>query len=80
MVSSFREVVELWDSPEALAVEVGASAWAVRKWKTDSKRRIPAEYWSSILRTPTAQRHGLTAELLAELAAREPAEPAEARA
>lgn len=72
MVSSFREIVDLWDSPDALAAELGAGVWAVRKWP--QRRMIPAEWWAPLLRTETAQKHGLTAELLADLASREPAE------
>ena len=72
MVSSFREVVELWDSPDVLASEIGAGVSAARKWP--QRNSIPAEWWSPILRTETAQKAGLTADLLAEFAASEPAE------
>lgn len=72
MVSSFREVVGLWDTPDALAAEIGAGVAAARKWP--QRNAIPAEWWLPILRTETAQKAGLTAEVLALLAAREPAE------
>lgn len=72
MVSSFREVVGLWKTPDALAAEIGAGVPAARKWS--QRNTIPAEWWLPILRTEVAQKAGVTAELLAALAAREPAE------
>ena len=71
MVSSFREVVGLWPSPDALAAEIGAGTAAARKWP--QRNNIPPELWLEILRTERAREVGLTAELLAELAAGEPA-------
>ena len=78
MVSSFREIVALWPSPDALAAEIGAGIAAVRKWS--QRDNVPVEWWASILRTDTARSAGLTAELLIELAtpAREPADEARA--
>lgn len=75
MVSSFKEVVGLWGSPDVLAAEIGVSVFAARKWP--QRNTIPAEWWLPILRTPTASKHGLTAEVFAGLAAREPAEARE---
>lgn len=72
MASNFREVVGLWESPDALAAEIGAGVAAARKWS--QRNTIPAEWWLPILRTEVAQRAGLTAEDLAAFAAREPAE------
>jgi len=79
-ISSFRDVMALWGAPgstldaslNALASEVGAPITAVRKWW--QRERIPAEWWSSVLSTETADSKGVTAELLARLAAREPLE------
>lgn len=72
MVESFREVVALWGSPDALAAEIGAGVSAVRKWP--QRDSIPAEWWLPILRTSKAQSAGLTAETLATFAAREQSE------
>lgn len=76
MISSFRDVVELWGpgtkGADALAAEIGAGVWATRKWS--HRRTIPPEWWVSILRTEVAQKAGLTADQLAALAARSPAE------
>jgi hypothetical protein len=80
-IDSFRSVISLWASPEAMAVDIGAGAAAVRKWS--QRDRIPDEWWSSILGTMTAKLAGLNAETLVELAKRDAApasDPAEARA
>ncbi len=76
MISAFRDVVALWPTPDALADEIGAGVAAVRKWP--QRDNIPAEWWVAILATDKAKLAGVTAELLAELAAREAAEPSEA--
>lgn len=67
--SSFRAVIELWPSREAMATDIGAGASTVSKWwQRDS---VPAEWWSSVLSTDRAQTAELTAETLTALAARE---------
>jgi hypothetical protein len=68
MVNSFRDVVELWRTPEVLAAEIGASHWAVHKWR--QRDAIPAEWWARLLQTKIARRHSLNADLLAKLADR----------
>ena len=66
---TFRDVIELWPSKEALADEIGARGAAVSKWwQRDS---IPAERWSAILATSNARRAGLSSDVLTELAARD---------
>lgn len=71
-IDTFRDVVALWQSKEAMAADVAVKPSAVSKWwQRDS---IPAEYWASILRTDVAVRSDLTSDVLIELAAREPAE------
>ena len=74
MVSSFRDVVALWQTPDALAAEIGVGVAAARKWP--QRNNIPAEWWAPILRTKRARKAGVTAELLAELAAASQSEPA----
>jgi hypothetical protein len=71
-ISSFREVIDLWDTREELAAEIGRDSRLVSKWW--QRRSIPADSWASICDLPKARDAGVTAELLAELAAREPAE------
>lgn len=76
-ITSFRDVIDLWASKEAMACDLRASepgltAGAVSKWwQRDS---IPAEWWSSVLGTAIATRNDLNAEKLTMLAARAPAE------
>jgi hypothetical protein len=68
MVKSFRDIVELWPVPEMLAAEIGASHWAVHKWR--QRDTIPSEWWVRILKTETAQRHGIDADTLTRFAGR----------
>lgn len=71
-LASFRSIIELWPSREAMAAELGAGAPAVSKWwQRDS---VPAEWWSAILATDVAAGAALTADLLTRLAARESVE------
>jgi len=68
-IASFRAVIELWPSREALASEIGARSSAVSKWW--QRDRIPSEYWLAVLGSPKAQAARLSSELLADLAARD---------
>ena len=68
-IDSFRSVISLWASFEAMAADTGAGLSAVRKWW--QRDRIPDEWWSSILGTMTAKMAGLSAEKLVTLAGRE---------
>ena len=71
-LTSFRSIIELWASREAMAADIGAGASAVSKWwQRDS---VPAEWWSAVLATDKAKTTGVSAEMLTALAAREPAE------
>jgi hypothetical protein len=69
-LTSFRSIIDLWDSREEMAADVGAGPWAVRKWlKRDN---IPSEWWSALLSTEKAKASGITADVLTRLAARQP--------
>ena len=69
-IDSFRALIELWDTREAMAVDISAKASAVSKWwQRDS---VPAEWWAPILASETAIRARLRAEVLIDLAARAP--------
>lgn len=74
--ASFRSIIELWPSREAMAGDTGAPATAVSKWW--QRDRLPAEWWSAVLATETATINLVTAEVLTGLAARQPAEEARA--
>ena len=65
---SFRSIIDLWPSADAMAGEIGAGVAAVRKWS--QRDRIPAEWWSAVLATPRVRQARVTAELMALLAAR----------
>lgn len=71
-MSSFKAVIELWPSREAMASDIGAGAWTVSKWW--QRDGIPADWWTAVLRTGLAKEKGLTAETLVSLAARVPVE------
>lgn len=67
-ITSFRALIELWETREAMAADISAKASAVSKWwQRDS---IPAEWWAPILATETAFRARIKAEILIGLAAR----------
>jgi hypothetical protein len=72
-LTSFRSIIELWDSRDAMAADVGAGGWSVvsKWWQRDN---IPAEWWSAVLATEKAVAAGVSADLLTRLAAREVAE------
>jgi len=68
-LTSFRSIIDLWASREAMASDVGTSNWSVIKWfKRDV---IPSEWWTRILATEKAKTAGVTADLLARLAAKQ---------
>lgn len=71
-LATFRSIIELWPSREAMAADIGAGASTVSKWwQRDS---IPADWWTSVLRADRVAAAGITAETLTRLAAREPTE------
>lgn len=81
-LTTFRSVIELWPSRDAMASDIGAGASAVSKWW--QRDNIPVEWWSPILATERAVHAGISALMMTTWAARpaiEPrAEPTEARA
>lgn len=74
-LTSFRSIIELWGAKDAhgarlaLGAEIGASAGMVTKWW--QRNSIPADWWSAVLATEKARTAGVSADLLARLAARE---------
>lgn len=69
-ITSFRALIELWETREAMASDISAKASAVSKWwQRDS---VPAEWWSPILATEVAFKSKVRADTLIELAARAP--------
>jgi hypothetical protein len=68
MSKTFREVISLWPSIEAMAEDVGAKEPAVRKWQ--QRDRIPADYWFSVAGAANRRGETISVEKLAEIAAR----------
>ena len=69
-INSFRALIELWETREAMAADIGAKPSTVSKWwQRDS---IPAEWWSPVLATDIAIKSEVKPATLVELAARAP--------
>jgi hypothetical protein len=68
-VSSFRDVIGLWDSQVKMGADIGARPPLISKWR--ERDNIPSEWWERILATETARAAGVTAELLTRLAAKQ---------
>lgn len=67
-LKSFVDVIELWPTAEALALDVGETGTNVRAWK--DRGSIPAAYWVRLVGAARRRRHTrVTYELLARLAA-----------
>lgn len=72
--ASFRAIIELWGTSDgsriAMASDLpGTTSTQVSKWW--QRDNIPAEYWAGVLATERARSAGVTADLMAGLAARE---------
>ncbi len=67
-IASFRSVIELWETREALAGALGAGSRTVSKWW--QRDRIPEDWWSPIAESVRGRSAGVTVALLASLAAR----------
>lgn len=74
MIRTFRDVIDLWPSAAELALAIGTSAEAVKKWR--QRNSIPAEWWMSIVKSAPGGAH-VTADVLASLASRDLREAAE---
>jgi hypothetical protein len=59
---SFRDIMNLWPSTDAMADEFGVSTMAVRKWW--QRYRIPLEYWSEVLAAPRVKSAHITLDQL----------------
>jgi hypothetical protein len=69
MVDSFRSIIELWPSREAMAADLGdgADAGLMSKWW--QRNKIPDKWWTRVAATEMATGEGVTLEMLARLAA-----------
>ncbi len=68
-MQSFRDIIDLWPTPDALAAQIGEKAWTVRKWK--QRNKIPGEHWMSVAKAACGQGIDVTIEQMAALASRE---------
>lgn len=66
--SSFKSIIELWPTREAMAAALCEDSHLVSKWWQRDK--IPAERWAQVLALSTVIEAGVTAEHLIRLAAR----------
>jgi hypothetical protein len=67
MTQSFRQIIDRWPSPDALAGRIGAKTETVRKWR--QRNSIPAEWWKSVIGAARERDDNLTAHEMAEIAA-----------
>ena len=68
MQNTFRDIIGLWETPEALAEAISAKPAAVRKWK--QRDSIPSPWWASVIRAAADRGHTITSEQLTEIADR----------
>lgn len=66
--SSFKSIIELWPTREAMAAALREDSGLISKWWQRDK--IPAERWAQVLALSTVVDAGVTAELLTRLIAR----------
>ena len=66
MVQSFKKIIDFWNTPTAMADEVGARVETVKKWK--QRDSIPGDWWLAIAQSETGQNKRLTVEDMAALA------------
>lgn len=67
-IKSFSDLIELWETSEALALDVGESGTNVRAWKY--RQNIPSPYWVRVVGAARRRAfHEVTYELLARIAA-----------
>ncbi len=66
-MNSFKDVMNLWPSFQALADDLSENLYAVRKWH--SRNSIPSNKWLSLITAAKKRRFkAVTLELLAQLA------------
>lgn len=74
VMQTFKDVIGRWPSPDILAERIGAKPETVRKWR--QRNSIPAEWWTRIIEVAREERIRITAEQLADMAARSDSEAA----
>lgn len=59
---TFLDVMDLWDSPQALADDLGYKLSRVQKWRV--RRSIPPDSWSDLIEAAKRRGFNVTAETL----------------
>ena len=68
-MQTFKEIIRLWPSCEALGADVGASGNTVRKWLF--RDSVPGTHWASLVKSASERGiTGVTVDLLAKIADR----------
>lgn len=68
-METFQDVIDLWPSRAALALDVDATPAQVSKWwQRDS---VPGEWWAPIVLAARRRGHKISANQLAQIAARD---------
>lgn len=71
MYKDFAEIVSLWGSLGEMADDIGAKQSTVSKWK--QRNAIPPEWWASVIEAAERRKYvGVTADVMTQLAARQP--------
>ena len=69
VMQNFLEVIDLWPSVLEFAQDIGKKPNLIRKWK--ERDSIPSDAWLSIISAAQYRGlHGVTAEVLTEIASR----------
>ena len=76
MAHSFRDIIGLWPSPDALATELGAKPETVRKWR--QRDSIPAGWWIDIVEAAKERGNDLSVAEMAAAARKTPTSEATA--
>ena len=65
-MNGFKDIVDLWPSPQDLANDLGVTLYAVRKWG-EPGRAIPADKWVDLIAAAKRRHYRVTLDLLAEM-------------
>jgi hypothetical protein len=68
---TFLDVMNLWDSPQSLADDLGAKLTRVQKWR--ARRKIPPNAWPKVLAAARRRGFSVDADTLVRISARRPA-------
>ena len=64
-MESFKDIINLWPSPQELADDLGENLHAVRKWR--ERGSIPSDRWLDLVEAAKRRHYRVTLNLLAEI-------------